>query len=176
MWWWQPVTKTRTAKLWLPVLLVSRGCSRHLSKNMHELSMFPDTSGGSDMSLLLVGFSEADATWDAGSWNDYETGCFSDDNQWSWNGSQAYLENWVVLSGVFRVVPLQETSSYGAARPSKLWQVQVGKTQLRRDESDQSVLTDRQRQLFKHLKCVTCFIFYQCMHLWVKVWVRFLHK
>lgn len=42
----------------------------------------------------------------------------------------SHRQDGVVLPGVFGVVPLQETPARGAARPSKLGQVQVSKAQL----------------------------------------------
>ena len=40
------------------------------------------------------------------------------------------LEDGVVLSGVLRVIPLQQAAAHGGARACKLGQVQVSKAQL----------------------------------------------
>lgn len=107
-------------------------------RHLHRLKRVPNP-----LSLILYYITLASTERNVCGWNqEVVTGVNSlqrhaDSTKKHWYSSTVFqvaevshLQDGVVLPGVFGVVPLQETPPRGAARPSKLRQVQVSKAQL----------------------------------------------
>lgn len=142
VWQWQPATEK--IRITVTVLLNPANTSTFGApgsapgRHLHRLKRVPNP-----LSLILYYITLASTERNVCGWNqEVVTGVNSlqrhaDSTKKHWYSSTVFqvaevshLQDGVVLPGVFGVVPLQETPPRGAARPSKLRQVQVSKAQL----------------------------------------------